>query len=597
MFAASGGARMQEGILSLMQLPRTTVAVQMLRDAKRPYIVVLTNPTTGGVTASYAMLGDVHIAEPGALIGFAGPRVIEQTIREKLPDGFQKSEYLRDHGMVDMVVHRHKLRATLGRTVPRADQDRQAAGAPRYSGAAAPPRRKPGPRRREWRVRRVRAMSAYEPIIARLLALHPKRIDLSLDRIRRLLDKLGTSGAATAAGHPCRRHQRQGLDHRLHARGAGGGRPERACLHLAASRSLQRALPVGASRVAADWSATRRSPTVLEECERANGGEPITVFEIETAAAFLLFSRNPADVTLLEVGLGGRLDATNVIEKPLACAITPISMDHLEFLGDTIEKIAAEKAAILKRDVPAAIAPQSDAVLGVIEQEAKRVRAPLRVAGEHWSVHGEHGRLVYQDDDGLLDLPLPKLAGRHQVDNAGTAIATLRAAGFGAAARGLRGRHRSGGMAGADAASDARQAQGADAAGERVVARRRPQRRRRPRGGGGDRRSRGARAAAAGADRRHADDQGQRRDSCAISPASRAASSPCRCRARRKACRPRRWWTWRGASAFRPRAATRIEAALAAVARLELAPAPRILITGSLYLAGEVLAQNGTPPV
>jgi len=113
MFAASGGARMQEGILSLMQLPRTTVAVQTLREAKKPYIVVLTNPTTGGVTASYAMLGDVHIAEPGALIGFAGPRVIEQTIREKLPDGFQRAEYLAEHGMVDMVVHRHKLRATL----------------------------------------------------------------------------------------------------------------------------------------------------------------------------------------------------------------------------------------------------------------------------------------------------------------------------------------------------------------------------------------------------------------------------------------------------------------------------------------------------
>jgi acetyl-CoA carboxylase carboxyl transferase subunit beta len=113
MFAASGGARMQEGILSLMQLPRTTVAVQMLREAKLPYIVVLTNPTTGGVTASYAMLGDVHIAEPGALIGFAGPRVIEQTICEKLPEGFQRSEYLAAHGMVDMVVHRHKLRTTL----------------------------------------------------------------------------------------------------------------------------------------------------------------------------------------------------------------------------------------------------------------------------------------------------------------------------------------------------------------------------------------------------------------------------------------------------------------------------------------------------
>jgi acetyl-CoA carboxylase carboxyl transferase subunit beta len=113
LFAASGGARMQEGILSLMQMPRTTVAVQRLREAGKPYIVVLTNPTTGGVTASYGMLGDVQIAEPGALIGFAGPRVIEQTIREKLPDGFQKAEYLKQHGMVDMVVHRHELRATL----------------------------------------------------------------------------------------------------------------------------------------------------------------------------------------------------------------------------------------------------------------------------------------------------------------------------------------------------------------------------------------------------------------------------------------------------------------------------------------------------
>ena len=112
-FAASGGARMQEGILSLMQLPRTTVAVELLREAGLPYIVVLTNPTTGGVTASYAMLGDVQIAEPGALVGFAGPRVIEQTIREKLPQGFQRAEYLKEHGMVDMVVHRHQLRDTL----------------------------------------------------------------------------------------------------------------------------------------------------------------------------------------------------------------------------------------------------------------------------------------------------------------------------------------------------------------------------------------------------------------------------------------------------------------------------------------------------
>ncbi|WP_367716817.1 acetyl-CoA carboxylase, carboxyltransferase subunit beta [Nitratireductor sp. GISD-1A_MAKvit] len=115
LYAASGGARMQEGILSLMQLPRTTVALDRLKEAGLPYIVVLTNPTTGGVTASYAMLGDVHIAEPGALIGFAGPRVIEQTIREKLPEGFQRAEYLRDHGMVDMVVSRLEMKDTIAR--------------------------------------------------------------------------------------------------------------------------------------------------------------------------------------------------------------------------------------------------------------------------------------------------------------------------------------------------------------------------------------------------------------------------------------------------------------------------------------------------
>jgi acetyl-CoA carboxylase carboxyl transferase subunit beta len=115
LFVASGGARMQEGILSLMQMPRVTIGVEMLREAGLPYVVVLTDPTTGGVSASYAMLGDVHIAEPGALIGFAGQRVIEQTIREKLPEGFQRAEYLREHGMVDMVIPRRELRGTLSR--------------------------------------------------------------------------------------------------------------------------------------------------------------------------------------------------------------------------------------------------------------------------------------------------------------------------------------------------------------------------------------------------------------------------------------------------------------------------------------------------
>ena len=272
-------------------------------------------------------------------------------------------------------------------------------------------------------------MSAYNSIIVRLLSLHPKRIDLSLDRMWRILDRLG--------------HPERGVPPVVHVAGTNGKGSAiafmRAILegaglsvHVYTSPHLVRfnerfrlGAPGGGRLVSDDALAA-----ALSECERANAGEPITVFEIETAAAFLLFSRNPADVLLLEVGLGGRLDATNVIEKPIACAITSISMDHLEFLGDTLEKIAAEKAAILKRDVPAAVAPQDGVVLTVIEKQARRVRAPLRVAGEHWNVHEERGRLVYQDDDGLLDLPLPKLSGRHQLVNAGVAMATLRASGL-----------------------------------------------------------------------------------------------------------------------------------------------------------------------
>jgi acetyl-CoA carboxylase carboxyl transferase subunit beta len=231
MFAASGGARMQEGILSLMQMPRTTVAVEMLREAGKPYIVVLTNPTTGGVTASYAMLGDVHIAEPGALIGFAGPRVIEQTIREKLPSGFQRSEYLKEHGMVDMVVHRHELRRTLAnlcRILTRAPAS-PAAEMPALlsSGACAMLKRgafcRHDTARRDPAAAPVAASQADRPV-ARANAAHS--------------GAARSSRAQIAAGDPCRGHQRQGLDHRLHARHAGGGRFRRSCLYLAASGAL-----------------------------------------------------------------------------------------------------------------------------------------------------------------------------------------------------------------------------------------------------------------------------------------------------------------------------------------------------------------------
>ena len=167
---------------------------------------------------------------------------------------------------------------------------------------------------------------------------------------------------------------------------------------------------------------------VMEECERANAGAPITVFEITTAAGMLLFSRHPADVLVMEVGLGGRLDATNVIPEALGTVITRVSIDHTDFLGDTIEKIAAEKAGILKRGTPCIVAAQHRDALSVIERQAARLNAPLRIAGEDFTATEERGRLVYQDDAGLLDLPAPRLYGRHQYENAGLAIAALRTA-------------------------------------------------------------------------------------------------------------------------------------------------------------------------
>ena len=196
---------------------------------------------------------------------------------------------------------------------------------------------------------------------------------------------------------------------------------------------------------------------VLAECERVNDNAPITVFEMETAAAFVLFARHPADMLLLEVGLGGRLDATNVIERPLATIITPISVDHVDYLGSELEGIAREKAGIFKRGVPALVAPQPREALRVLEREAARLSAPLKIAGEDWIATEERGRLVYQDEDGLLDLPAPRLFGRHQFDNAGVAIAALRAVRRAEAAdRGLRGRACQGRLAGAAAAPVAR---------------------------------------------------------------------------------------------------------------------------------------------
>jgi dihydrofolate synthase/folylpolyglutamate synthase len=182
-------------------------------------------------------------------------------------------------------------------------------------------------------------------------------------------------------------------------------------------------------RLAGDLIEEDALSDILDRCLVANGPEAITYFEITTAAAFVAFAETPADMTLLEVGLGGRLDATNVVDTPRLTVITPVDMDHQQFLGDTLADIAAEKAGIIKRGVPVVVGRQQDEALEVIEARANRLGAPILAHGQHWHVWEERGRLVFQDETGLLDLPLPALPGAHQIENAGTALAALRALG------------------------------------------------------------------------------------------------------------------------------------------------------------------------
>lgn len=268
-------------------------------------------------------------------------------------------------------------------------------------------------------------MDRLDAILTRMLALHPQEIDLSLGRVQRLLG---------AMGHPDRR-----LPPVIHVAGTNGKGSVSAFLramleadgnrvHVYTSPHLVRfneRIRVSAQ----DGSGFVDDDSLVEallEVERINAGEPITQFEITTATAMSIFASVPADFTILEVGLGGRLDATNVIQDPLATVITPISVDHERFLGNTIAGIAAEKAGIIKQGRPVIVGPQPDEALEVIESVAARERAPISIANRDWQAYPEHGRLVFLDSDGLLDLPPPRLVGRHQFSNAGTAIAALR---------------------------------------------------------------------------------------------------------------------------------------------------------------------------
>lgn len=259
-----------------------------------------------------------------------------------------------------------------------------------------------------------------DAILQRLLKLHPKKIDLVLDRVARLLADLG---------HP-ERH----LPPVIHVAGTNGKGSTcafaRAMLEAAGKRVSVYSSPHLVrfhERIRLPDGLIREEElaALLAECEATNRDQPITFFEITTAAAFLAFSRTSADALLLEVGLGGRYDATNVI-TPDVSVITPIGLDHAEFLGTTLSAIASEKAGIIKPGVPVIVGPQEAEALDVILAEADRKGAPAYVCGQDFSVWEEHGRMVYQDTDGLLDLPPPRLAGRHQFDNAADAMAALR---------------------------------------------------------------------------------------------------------------------------------------------------------------------------
>lgn len=283
---------------------------------------------------------------------------------------------------------------------------------------------------------------ASDVILERLTKLHPKLIDLSLDRTHRLLAALGHPECALPpVFHIAGTNGKGSVSAYLRAALEAGGYGVHSYTSPHLVRFHERIRLAGRPKSA--FIGEAELSALLEECEKRNGGAPITFFEVTTCAALLAFSRHSADALVLETGMGGRLDTTNVVARPAVSIITPVDLDHQQFLGGSIARIAGEKAGILRPGVPAVIGPQTDEGRAAIEAHAARIGAPLLIAGQDFSAHEEQGHLVYQDEGGLLDLPLPRLPGRHQIENAGVAICALRQARMlplddDAVARGLR---------------------------------------------------------------------------------------------------------------------------------------------------------------
>ena len=272
----------------------------------------------------------------------------------------------------------------------------------------------------------VKPVTSSDAILERMQKLHPKVIDLTLDRMGRCLEAVGTPHLTQPPViHVAGTNGKGSVQAMIRAGLEAAGQTVHAYTSPHLARFHERI------RVAGEFISEEHLTEILDEVYVANGGETITYFEITTVAAFLAFAKTRADYTLLEVGLGGRHDATNVIDDPSLTIITTVDLDHQQFLGDTIAKIAFEKAGIIKRGVPLIIGPHHDEGLEVIEAEAHRHGAPILAYGQHWHAHEENGRMIYQDETGLMDLPLPKLRGAHQIGNAGMAIAALRHLGFG----------------------------------------------------------------------------------------------------------------------------------------------------------------------